>query len=348
MRRAGNIPVAVTDAEEAMRIAIEATRDTYPHPNPRVGAVLVSPDGDVIAVASHAAAGTDHAEILALKGTDDAKRSTLYVTLEPCNHHGRTPPCTEAIIDAGVTKVVVGSLDPDPRVSGSGVQRLREGGVSVDTGVLTDDVVSNDPGYFHHRTTGLPLVTAKLATTLDGQAGAVDGTSQWITSPEARMDAHRLRAENDVVIIGAGTVVADDPALTVRIDGYKGPQPRPVIIAGKRELPASSRVLERDPIIYRPDGHSRVDPVHVVKDLGALGVVTAMIEGGPSVLSDFLRSGVVDRLVWYIGAKLANGTGIPALPGVFETIEAATALIITDVRTVGPDVRITATVAKDL
>ncbi len=348
MRRSGDNSVAGPVVDELMRIALDATRATYPHPNPRVGAVLTSPDGAVLSVGAHRAAGTAHAEVLALAEVEDAAGATLYVTLEPCNHHGRTTPCTEAIIDAGVAKVVVATRDPDDRVAGVGIERLRNAGIDVTTGVLAEDVVANDPGYFHHRETGLPLVTLKLAATLDGQVGAADGTSKWITSAEAREDAHRLRAENDVVIVGVGTVIADNPSLDVRIDGYEGPQPRPVVIAGGREVPPDHRILKRDPIVYHPDGASSVDPQTVVKDLGHRGIVSAMIEGGPSIASSFLGAGLVDRLVWYTGSRLASGRGTPAIGGIFETMSDITELEITDVEQVGPDVRIEATIVKEL
>lgn len=347
MRRVGDNSVTSTNVDEFMRRAIEATRSTYPHPNPRVGAVLLSPEGDVLAVAAHQSCGEPHAEVLALDRVDDATGTTLVVTLEPCDHHGRTPPCTEAIIEARVARVVVGVTDPDPRVSGQGIDRLRDAGVDVTVGVLRDDVVAADPGYFHQRRTGTPWVTLKLAATLDGQAGARDGTSKWITSIEAREDAHRLRSENDVIIVGAGTVVADDPALTVRLEGYEGSQPRPVIIAGTRALPGDRKLLSRNPIIYRAEGSCMVDPVEVVKDLGKRGIMAAMIEGGPSVAASFLAAGVVDQIVWYIGAKLAAGTGIPALPGDFGTMTDVMDITIDRVDRVGPDLRISATISKE-
>ena len=347
MRRVGDNQVASTSVDELMRQAIAATRSTYPHPNPRVGAVLLSPHGDVLAVSAHESPGQPHAEVLALNLVDVDSAAVLVVTLEPCNHHGRTPPCTEAIIQAGITRVIVGATDPDRRVSGNGIKRLREAGIDVSVGVLHDEVVANDPGYFHHRASGIPRVTLKLAATLDGQSGAQDGTSKWITSPEAREDAHRLRSENDVIIVGAGTVVADDPALTVRLDGFEGPQPRPVIIAGTRTLPTGLQLLNRDPIIYKAGGSQTVDPVKVVKDLGQRGIVSAMIEGGPSIAASFLAAGVVDQIVWYIGAKLAAGTGIPALPGDFATMADATDITIDHVDRVGPDVKISATISKE-
>lgn len=330
-----------------MAEAVEASRSTYPHPNPRVGAVLTSPDGEVLASAAHRAAGEAHAEILALEQVDQPSGLTLYVTLEPCNHLGRTPPCTEAIINAGIAQVVVGRQDPDARVSGKGIDRLRDAGIDVSVGILADEVISNDPGYYHHRMFGTPRVTLKLAATLDGQVAAVDGTSQWITSPEAREDAHWVRSENDVIIVGAGTVIQDDPLLTVRLQEYSGPQPIPVVIRGRREIPSESKILARDPIIYQPTGVEGVDPVGVVKDLGERGFVSALIEGGPSIAGSFLRAGVVDEIVWYVAAKIAAGTGMPAIEGSFATMDDTRDVTFTCIERVGPDIKFTATLEKE-
>jgi diaminohydroxyphosphoribosylaminopyrimidine deaminase/5-amino-6-(5-phosphoribosylamino)uracil reductase len=347
MRRVGDNSVASSSVERLMRRALEETHRTYPHPNPRVGAVLTTPDGVVLATAAHQARGGPHAEVLVLDDVEDAEGTTLFVTLEPCNHHGETPPCTDAIIDAGIARVIVGATDPDERVSGGGIERLMSAGIDVSVGVLFSDVVANDPGYFHHRTTGRPRLTLKLASTLDGQVAAADGTSKWITSPEARVDAHRLRASNDAVIVGAGTVIADDPALDVRLTGFTGRQPTPVVIAGERAIPVDRQIMNRDPIIYRPNGALRVDPAAVLKDLGARGIVSAMIEGGPTIASAFLAAGLVDEIVWYTASKLAGGRGISAFGGVFETMADITDLDIVDVERVGPDIRITATIIRD-
>jgi len=347
MRRVGDNSVTSTNVDELMRRAIEATRSTYPHPNPRVGAVVTSIDGTVTSVAAHEMAGQPHAEVLALEAATDGRGGTLYVTLEPCNHHGRTPPCTDAIIDAGITAVVIGALDPDERVSGSGVARLTEAGIDVTVGVEEAAVLGNDPGYFHHRRTGMPMVTLKMASTIDGQAGAADGSSQWITSSEARTDSHRLRAENDVVIVGMGTVMADNPRLDVRIDGYAGRQPRPVVIAGRRDMPKDRQLWERDPIVYQAEASSTMDPRVVVADLGRRGIVSAMVEGGPTLAASFLSAGVVDHLVWYIGAALARGRGIPAISGVFETMADIQTVEIDDVCRIGRDLKVSATISKE-
>lgn len=347
MRRVGDNPVVSTSVDELMRLALDGTRATNPHPNPRVGAVLTSPQGVIIGVAAHQTKGEPHAEALVLGEADDAAGCTLFVTLEPCNHHGSTPPCTDAIIEAGIAKVVVGVVDPDTRVSGAGIDRLTNAGIDVLVGVLESHIIDNDPAYFHHRATGRPLVTLKLAATLDGQVGAADGTSRWITSPPAREDAHRLRADNDAVIVGVGTVIADDPVLDVRLDGFSGQQPRPVIVAGLREIPLDRKILRRDPIIYRPEDGTRVNPVRLLEDLGDRGFVSAMVEGGPSVASSFLRGGLVDRVVWYTAPRLAAGRGLPAFAGIFESMDEIVDLHISDVERIGPDIKISATIDRE-
>src|SRR5690606_1152000 len=218
-----------------------------PHPNPRVGAVILDAAGRVIAEGWHGAPGEAHAERAALAdlGGPAPEGATMVVTLEPCDHHGRTPPCTRAILEAGIGRVVVGIVDPDPRVGGGGIQHLQEAGVEVEVGLLGSEVAAAAPGYFHHRRHGRPRITLKTAVTLDGQTAAADGTSQWITGPEARRDAHLLRSRADAVMIGAGTLRADNPSLTVRLEGYDGPQPRPVVVAGSEPLPPGAQVWQR-------------------------------------------------------------------------------------------------------
>ncbi len=335
-----------------MRQAIELTPQTQPHPNPRVGAIIVS-DGIVVGQAAHLHAGQPHAEVLALQQAGDrAHGATAYVTLEPCSHFGQTPPCSRALIDAGVAKVVVGAIDPDARVHGSGIDELEAADIEVVTGVLADEVVAIDPGYFHHRRTGLPLVTLKLATTMDGQIAAADRTSKWITGEDARKDGHRLRAASDVVIVGAGTVIDDDPHLDVRLDGYIGSQPRPVIVAGERELPVVTALYKRDPLVYTTrrqeieaeqvefgtDG--RVDLRAMIEDLGRRGYLSALVEGGATLAAELVRAGHVDRIVFYLAAKLGLGQGIGAFAGEFKTITEAVPLFIESVDRIGFDIRI--------
>ncbi|MCZ6630632.1 MAG: bifunctional diaminohydroxyphosphoribosylaminopyrimidine deaminase/5-amino-6-(5-phosphoribosylamino)uracil reductase RibD [Actinobacteria bacterium] len=338
-----------------MRRAIELARPHKTHPNPRVGAVVVDGSGLVIGEGAHLGVGDDHAEVVALRAADRAAAgSTLYVTLEPCTHQGRTPPCVEAVIEAGIRRVVVGAGDPDDRVAGSGIARLREAGVEVVEGVLTAEARELDHGYFHHRETGLPEVTLKYAMTLDGAVAAANGTSQWITSEEARMDAHRLRADADAVVVGAGTIRIDDPRLTVRIPGYDGPQPVPVVVAGTGDLPDTARIWEREPVVLSttdrrvPSGRvvhvdgadGLPDPTSACHILSELGYLDVLVEGGARLAGEWWRAGVVSRAVVYLGAMVGGGSGISPLAGTFKTIDDAAAVSLTGVRSLGPDYRI--------
>jgi diaminohydroxyphosphoribosylaminopyrimidine deaminase/5-amino-6-(5-phosphoribosylamino)uracil reductase len=264
----------------------------------------------------------------------------MVVTLEPCDHDGTTPPCTDAIISSGIDRVVVGAVDPDPRVSGRGIARLRAAGVEVEVGVLANEVERADPAYFHHRRTGRARVTLKVASTLDGQVAALDGTSRWITSPESREDVHRLRAEHDAVLVGIGTVLADDPTLDVRTAGYDWPQPRPIVVARHRSLPSHSRIAGRDPIVLTdPDG---VDPIAVLERLPHDGILGVMVEGGPTIARAFLDADAVDEIVVYLAGRIAGGVGLPAIAGDFSTLADNRPVTIDEVTRIGPDVRISA------
>lgn len=344
MRRATDIPDGL-GVDELMRIAVDLTGDTYPHPNPRVGCIITSSDGSVLGTGVCEGDGLAHAEANALSSLSDpvdAHGATAYVTLEPCSHFGRTPPCADALIAAGVSRVVIGSLDPDPRVRGRGIQKLRDAGVDVVTDVCMHEVEAADPGYFHHRRTGRPLVTLKMASTLDGQAGALDGTSQWITSEEARTDAHRLRSEHDAVLVGAGTAIADDPRLSVRVEGYSGPQPRPVVLAGSRPLPTGLNVLASDALVIQPDVAHRVDIDSALKKMGEEQLLSVLVEGGPTVAQAFLAADRVDRMVWYVGGKIAGGVGQPSIAGSFATLTDAVDLNIERIAMLGNTVRVDA------
>jgi diaminohydroxyphosphoribosylaminopyrimidine deaminase/5-amino-6-(5-phosphoribosylamino)uracil reductase len=257
------------------------------------------------------------------------------------------------VIEAGVARVVVGAIDPDARVSGSGVSRLREAGIEVETGLLEVEVESVDPAYFHHRRTGLPLVTLKMAMTLDGSVAAADWSSQWITSEEARKDAHLLRAASDAVMVGAGTLRSDDPLLTARLDEIDA-QPTPVIIAGSEALPAESRIWERAPLIVAtreldvpsgevvvtPGQRDRPDPEATARALAERGLLEILLEGGPHLAGSWWRAGMVGRGILYLGARMGGGRGLAPLEGDFATMAESRPVNITDVRMVGPDIRI--------
>ena len=340
VRRVAGTTLDRSGAEEVMRHALAAAAATNPHPNPRVAAAIITPDGRQIALGVHERPGEPHAERLAISG-DTFPGHTMVVTLEPCAHTGRTPPCTDAIIEAGFDEVWVGVLDPDDRVSGRGVEALRASGVTVHVGLLADEVEAIDPGYFHHRRVGRARTTLKLATTLDGNAAAADGSSRWITGESAREDVHRLRAAHDAVMVGAGTVIADDPRLDVRIPGYVGTQPRPVVITGGRPLPPEALVLARNPLLY--PGRSERALSGILEELPDEGVLSVLVEGGPTLASSLMHEGLVDEIVWYLGAKVGVGTGLPALAGVWETLPDAVDIDVTSVIRLGDDIRITAT-----
>jgi diaminohydroxyphosphoribosylaminopyrimidine deaminase/5-amino-6-(5-phosphoribosylamino)uracil reductase len=304
--------------EAAMRRAVElaASVRTQTSPNPWVGCVIVS--GASSFEGAHAGPGQAHAEAAALAAAGDAARgATLYCTLEPCSHVGRTGPCADAIVAAGVSRVVVGVLDPDPHVSGRGLARLRQGGIEVAVGVEAGAVEDQLAPYLKHRRTGRPWVVLKLAATLDGRVAAPDGTSRWITGPAARADAHRLRAESDAVLVGAGTVRADDPELTVRPES--GPATQPAREAGP--------VAQRQPlrvVLGRAPADAKVHPAleltgdlgQVLDDLGRRQILQLLVEGGPTVAHDFHASGLVDRYVVYLAPALLGGSdGRPVFEG---------------------------------
>lgn len=279
-------------------------------PNPWVGAVIRTQEGRMFEGATREPGGP-HAEIVALdEAGEEAAGATLYVTLEPCDHTGRTGPCTERIIDAGIERVVVGILDADERVAGKGLARLREAGLQVEVGVQAEKVEAQLAAYLKHRRTGRPWVVLKLAATTDARTAAPNGTSKWITSPEARVDGHRLRAESDAILVGAGTIRRDDPSLTVR--DYLPPV-----------LPASGNVDPVRVVLGKADDDANVQPCRemsgelgaVLDELGSDGVVQLLVEGGAAVAGDFHRSGLVDRYVIYLAPALFGGDDARGLFG---------------------------------
>ncbi len=288
------------EARMGHAITLAAGVRTATSPNPWVGTVI-EPGGFEGATQPP---GGGHAEVVALRAAGDAARgATLYATLEPCAHSGRTGPCVDAIVDAGISRVVVGIEDPDDRVQGAGVRALRAAGVAVDVGVCADEVRAQLAPYLKHRRTGRPWVVLKLACSLDGRTAAPDGSSRWITGEAARADAHRLRAESDAVIVGAGTVRADDPSLTVR--DAAGANPLRVVLG---HAPADALV--------QPALELEGDLGDVLDELGRRGVLQALVEGGATVAGEFHRAGLVDRYVLYLAPALFGGDdGRPLLSG---------------------------------
>lgn len=348
------------DDEALMREAIALAVGTRPHPNPRVGALVLDASGRIVGRGAHAGPGSPHAEVLALREAGErAAGGTLVVSLEPCDHEGRTPPCTAAVLAARVARVLVGAVDPDPQVAGRGIARLRAAGVEVRTDLVPEVAEALDPAYFHHRRAGRPRLTLKAALTLDGWAAAADGTSRWITSEEARADAHRRRAAADAVMVGAGTLRADNPSLDVRLPGQAGPQPRPVLVAGRQPLPPRARIWERDPLVLAPGpvdcpaevvivpGPDGVDLAGGLTAVGERGLLDVLAEGGPTLAGSLLRAGLVDRGIFYLGSRLGGGAGKPALVGAFATLAQARRVRIESVSALGPDACIEFTVEDE-
>ena len=335
--------MATSAAEQAaMTRALElaATAGVPLGPNPRVGCVLLDDDGRTVAEGRHRGAGTPHAEADALARAGDAARgTTAVVTLEPCNHHGRTPPCAQALVEAGVRRVVAAMPDPNPEATG-GTETLRAAGIEVETGLREDEARRLNRAWLfgleHHR----PWVTWKLAASLDGRSAAADGTSLWITGRESRRDVHRLRSEADVMLVGTGTVLHDDPRLTVRDAEDRPLEHQPLrVIMGMRTLDDDLNVFLGE---VEESFHIRTrNPGEALLELFVRGRRHVFLEGGPTLAAAFLRAGLVDEIVAYVAPVLLGaGTGAVGDLGI-TTIDDAFRPVVTDVTRVGDDVRYT-------
>jgi diaminohydroxyphosphoribosylaminopyrimidine deaminase / 5-amino-6-(5-phosphoribosylamino)uracil reductase len=292
--------------EAAMRLAIEHAEQVKgaTYPNPPVGAVILDRDGEVVGVGGTGPAGGPHAEVVALRRAGGlADGGTAVVTLEPCNHHGKTPPCVDALLAAGISTVVYAVADPNPDAAG-GAAKLDTAGVRIIDGVLAEQVAGGTlREWLHKQRTGLPHVTWKYAASVDGRSAAADGTSQWITSEAARADVHRRRAAADAIVVGTGTVFADDPALSARLpDGSLADRQPLRVVVGEREVSGEARVLNDDSrtMIIRTR-----DPHEVIKALADRTDV--LLEGGPTLAGAFLRAGAIDRILAYVAPILLGG-----------------------------------------
>ncbi|MBN2801838.1 MAG: bifunctional diaminohydroxyphosphoribosylaminopyrimidine deaminase/5-amino-6-(5-phosphoribosylamino)uracil reductase RibD [Deltaproteobacteria bacterium] len=322
------------DDEHFMRIAIDEANKSRPSPNPKVGAVIVK-DGKIISKGFHTAAGNPHAEIEAIKNAEGNTRdTTIYVTLEPCCHYGKTPPCTDAIIAAGISRVVVGMLDPDEKVKGTGIKILSES-CDITTGVLETDCKNMLEGYIHHRTCKLPFVHLKSAITLDGFTATKSGDSKWITDETSRTIAHNIRSESDAVLVGINTVLKDDPDLTVRL--CKGINPVRIVLDTNLKIPMNSKLVNTagtlsDVIIIHKNGadlkkiealHNKnvktienpvdasgyLDLKNLISEFNNMGFLKIMVEGGATVTGSFIRQNLADKLSLFIAPKII-GEGI--------------------------------------
>ncbi len=351
---------------EALRWAARGLGRTAP--NPAVGAVVVRGDA-VVGRGCYAGVGQPHAEVVALRAAGrSARGADLYVTLEPCAHFGRTPPCTGAIIEAGIRRVVYAVADPDPRVAGRGEAQLREAGVATECGVLEAQATELLEGYLKHRRTGLPWGTLKLACTLDGKVATANGESRWITGERARAHVHRMRDEHDAVMVGVGTVLADNPYLTTRRRG--GRDALRIVVDSRGRTPAAAHVVAQASragcliattnragegrlealrragaeVLLLPSRGGRVDLRALWRALGERGLLTVLVEGGPELGASAIREGVIDKLALFVAPKVFFGNEALSLFGGRSARRPAEAaeLKIRRVRRLGPDLLIEA------
>ena len=364
-----------------MRRALElaASADHLTSPNPMVGAIVLDRDGAVAGDGSHQRAGEEHAEKIALdRAGARARRGTLYVTLEPCTHQGRTPPCVEAVIASGVTRVVVAMPDPDRRVSGDGIRRLRAAGIEVEVGpeAAPEAVAARHLNRFYikHRTTGLPWVTVKFGSSLDGRISTTSGESRWITGEDARREGHRLRQRHDAILVGAGTIVADDPELTNRLPDAPR-QPLRIVLDSTLRIPSTARVLDqrqartlvvttdRAPAAARAaigeqaevaavaagGPQQRVDLDRVLELLGGRDIISVLVEGGAEINGAFFDAGLVDGVAAFLAPIVIGGRAAPGAVGGEGVSRLADAHRLQNlvVRRIGDDLMIEGDVHRD-
>jgi diaminohydroxyphosphoribosylaminopyrimidine deaminase / 5-amino-6-(5-phosphoribosylamino)uracil reductase len=328
-------------------------------PNPMVGALVVR-DGAVAGIGHHRCFGGPHAEVYALRQAGDrARGADMYVTLEPCAHTGKTPPCTDALILAGISRVFIGMADPNPLVSGRGMKKLRAAGIAVEAGILENECHRLNESFVKYITTGMPFVVLKAAATLDGKIATRTGDSKWITCPESRRLAHRLRADADAVMVGSGTVLADDPQLTVRLGRKAIKQPFRVIVDSRLRTPLSSRLLQPDSalgviiatcagkavtpkarkimaagaqVLAITQKNGRIDMRKLLGRLAAMGIARVLIEGGAELAASALAAGVVDKVCMFFAPKIIGGRMAVGMVGGQGCSRIAEAVCIVDMR----------------
>ena len=337
-------------------------------PNPRVGCVLVK-NGDVVGEGWHERAGAPHAEIMALRAAGEkAKGAVAYISLEPCCHHGRTPPCSDALIEAGVTRVVIAMEDPNPQVAGKGLSQLREAGIAVETGVMTAQAEALNPGFIQRMRHGRPYVRCKMAMSLDGRTAMASGESQWITGEAARQDAHRLRARSSAIITGIGTVLSDNPSMNVRLEDEEVLQPVRMVLDSKLQIPTDSKMLSlpgrtvvctvsQDKQKTEAIEATGADVMHLSEENGNVSLSALMdylcevqanevlLEAGSTLSGAFIKADMVDELVIYMAPTLLgdDARGLFSLPGLKEMKDRID-LDIIDMKAIGKDWRFTARV----
>ncbi|MCW8825888.1 MAG: bifunctional diaminohydroxyphosphoribosylaminopyrimidine deaminase/5-amino-6-(5-phosphoribosylamino)uracil reductase RibD [Gammaproteobacteria bacterium] len=341
------------------------------HPNPRVGCVIVK-EGQIVGEGWHQKAGAPHAEINALNlAGDKAQGATAYVTLEPCSHHGKTPPCADALIKAGISRVVVAMEDPNPQVAGSGIAKLQEANIEVTVGLLESEARELNPGFILRMSVGRPFVRCKMAMSLDGRTAMASGESQWITGGDARDDGQRLRARSSAIMTGVGTVLADDPQMTVRLEGETVETPLRIVLDPHLSTPISAKILQGDaatlivtavdePGIQQQFEEAGIEVISVpgrneTIDLAALMLILAEreineihLEAGATLSGAMLHEGLIDELNIYMASKLmgSNARALFNTPGL-DILADAVELDIIDIRPVGVDWRIRARVVSE-
>jgi len=335
-------------------------------PNPLVGAVVVK-EGEVVGLGAHLKAGEPHAEVHAIRmAGEKAYGATIYVTLEPCSHYGKTPPCVDLIIERGIKRVVIAATDLNPLVSGSGIKKLQEVGIEVEVGILQDESIHLNKTFFHYITHQTPFVTLKYASSLDGKIATKSGDSKWITSNESREDVHKIRAMHDAILVGVNTVIMDDPSLTVRVPMVRKNPIRIILDTNLRTSTdanvvsdgmADTWIVVGNHVPNNKIQHFNIENVKIIqmdtpsinikellKTLGSMKITSLFVEGGSQVHDSFVRAGAVNQIIAYIAPKIIGGDRAPSPVGGlgFQDINESLQLKIDKVETIGPDIKITA------
>lgn len=365
--------MSMTD-QDYMKFAIDMAANTkgQTNPNPVVGAIVVK-DNQIVGMGAHLRAGEAHAEVHAITmAGEKAKNATVYVTLEPCSHFGRTPPCADLLIKSGVNRVVIGSTDPNPKVAGKGIEKLRYAGIEVLIGVLKEEANALNEVFFHYISTGLPYVTLKSATSLDGKIATVTGESKWITSESARLDVHKYRHQHDGILVGVNTILKDDPQLTTRLPlGGKNPiriildtsLRTPLhakiitdqcaetwIIVGKNAPEDKIEVLKSNKVKIIMLQSDTLDIPVVLKVLAENGITSLFVEGGSQINWSFIKAKTINQVITYIAPKIIGGRGAPTSIGGqgFEKMNEVLQLEIKSVEKIGDDLKIISTLKNPM
>ncbi|WLR49642.1 bifunctional diaminohydroxyphosphoribosylaminopyrimidine deaminase/5-amino-6-(5-phosphoribosylamino)uracil reductase RibD [Bacillus tianshenii] len=354
--------------EQYMQLAIQLAEQTQGQtsPNPVVGAVVVK-NHRIVGMGAHLKAGEAHAEVHALKmAGDEAKGATIYVTLEPCSHYGKTPPCADLVVESGIRRAVIASTDPNPKVAGSGIAKLERAGVEVTTGVQEKQASDLNRKFFHYIQTKTPYVTLKTAVSLDGKTATVSGESKWITGKEAREDVHRYRHQHDGILVGVETVIKDNPSLTTRLE-YGGKSPIRIVLDHALRIPLNAGLIQDKTVptwvitaahppkekVQKLTQHGvkvlelsqeQIEIEDVLVLLGEEGITSLFVEGGATVHGSFLKAGAFQQVVFYIAPKLIGGLGAPAafLGEGIANLQDAPELTFQTVEQVGEDLKIVA------